>query len=151
MSATHANTTPIYPHEIIKWRVKLTNEITARDITTETPILLGTAGENGAIIHSIEILPLGDNVASSVFFFTHKPDEVDSQNNNFYFLEIDQSIVAVAGATATAALTKTVVDLPQILPSPQKALHLSPGESLYVALGAAVTSGVIVKVVGGNY
>lgn len=151
MTTNSANTTPIYPFEIIKWRAKLAAQVTAREITTETPVLLGTAGDNGSLIHSIEVLHLGDNVATALRIYSQKTTDVDTQANNLYFLEIEHSLIAVSGSTNAATISKVNVALPPILPSGQTGLHLTGGEKLYCSLGTAIATGIIVKAIGGNY
>lgn len=151
MTTNSANTTPIYPFKIIKWHTKLAAQVTPREITTETPVLLGTAGDNGSLIHSIEVLHLGDNVATVLRIYSQKTTDIDTQANNLYFLEIEHSLVATSDATNAAAIAKVIVTLPPILPSGQTGLHLTGGEKLYCSLGTAIASGVIVKAIGGNY
>ncbi|MBE9207741.1 hypothetical protein IQ244_14680 [Nostoc sp. LEGE 06077] len=65
-----ANTQPIYPREIIRWKTKLAAQVFLHNITTETPILLGTAGDNGSIIHGTDVHHLGDNIAIVVRLWT---------------------------------------------------------------------------------
>lgn len=151
MTTNSPNKAPIYPIEPIKWRKKLSNQIVAREVTTETPVLLGTAGANGSLIDSIEVLHLGDNVGTTLRFYTQKTDEVDTDNNSLYYLEIEQSLSAVSSSTNASAISKVNIELPAILPSPQKGLRLTSSEKLYCALGTAIVSGVIVKISGGNY
>ena len=47
-----ANTVPIFPLTPINWKAKLTNQTTPRDITTQVPVTLGSAGKNGSLIHT---------------------------------------------------------------------------------------------------
>lgn len=47
-----ANTVPIFPLTPINWKTKLTNQTTPRDITTQVPVTLGSAGKNGSLIHT---------------------------------------------------------------------------------------------------
>jgi hypothetical protein len=140
-----ASTTPIYPNSVIHWRTKLVGEVSPRAIANTFPIKLGTAGINGAIIHSISATPLGNNTASLLRLYSQKA------NGNAYELEIETNLPAITTASETAALTPVVVDLPLLLPNTNKGLHLEPGETLYAALSVAVAAGINVFVRGGNY
>jgi len=139
------NTQPIYPREIIRFRTNLTLQVVPRNVTTQTPVLLGVAGDNGSIIHSIDVHHLGDNVATVVRLWTQQTDET------VYFLENELSLIAVAGSTNAAAIAPVPFVLPAILPGTNTGLHLEAGESLFGALGTAIASGVIVIVRGGDY
>lgn len=139
------NTQPVYPREIIRWRAKLLLQVVPRAITTETPILLGAAGDNGSIIHSIDVRHLGDNVATVVRLWTQQTDDTD------YFLENELSLTAVSGSTNATAIPPVSFTLPAILPNGNTGMHLAPGESLFAALGTAIANGVIVIVRGGDY
>lgn len=139
------NTTPIYPRTPIRWRVKLAMEVVPREVTTQTPILLGTAGSNGSIIHSVDVHHLGDNVATAIRLWTQQSDE------DGYFLDNELSLTAISGSTNAAAIAPVLFTLPAILPSGNTGFHLTSGESLYCGLGTAIASGVIVIVRGGDY
>lgn len=139
------NTQPVYPREIIRWRTKLLLQVVPRTITTETPVLLGVAGDNGSIIHNIDVHHLGDNVATVVRLWTQQSDETG------YLLENELSLTATTSTTNAAAIAPVAFTLPAILPSGNTGMHLAPGESLFAALGTAVASGVIVIVRGGDY
>jgi hypothetical protein len=143
--ALSPNTQPIYPKEIIYWRKTLIAQVVPRVITTETPVLLGTVGENGAIIHNVQVIPVGDNVATVVRLYTQLVDETT------YTLENEITIAATTSSNNTTALAPISATLPAILPSPQLGLHLPKECKLYCALGTAVASGLVVVVRGGNY
>lgn len=139
------NTTPIYPKDIIQWKAKLVAQVVPRNITTETPVLLGTAGDYGALIHSIDVRHLGDNVATVVRLWSKFALEAD------YYLENELSLSQISSSTNAAAIAPVAFTLPAILPNGNTGLHLEPGESLYCALGTAVAAGVIIAVRGGDY
>lgn len=139
------NTQPIYPKDILHWRKTLIAQVTPRVITTETPVLLGTVGVNGAIIHNIQVVPLGDNVATVVRLYTQLEAETT------YTLELETTIALVTGSGNVTALDPTSATLPGILPSPQLGMHLAPGCKLYCALGTAVAAGLVLIVRGGDY
>lgn len=142
-----ANTQPRYPEDVIHWRKKLISEVVPRVPTTQTPLKIGTAGDNGSIIHSIEVVHLGNNIATVVRVFSQPATQTS------YDLELELTLPAVTTASEVAALDRVVFNLPLILPAngSNKALHLEAGESLYVALGTAIASGIFVYVRGGHY
>lgn len=140
-----ANTTPIYPKDVINWRIKLAAEVTPRAIANTFPIRLGSAGINGAILHSITATPLGNNTASTLRIYSQKA------NSSTYELVLEANLPAITTASDTAALTPIVVDLPTLLPNTNKGLHLEAGETLYASLGVAIAAGVNVFIRGGNY
>lgn len=140
-----SNSTPIYPKDVINWRVRLASEVSPRAIANVLPIRLGSAGINGAIIHSITATPLGNNTASTLRIYSQKA------NASTYELVLEANLPAITTASDTAALTPTAVELPLLLPAPNRGLHLEPGETLYAALGVVIAAGVNVFVRGGNY
>ncbi|MBW4685133.1 MAG: hypothetical protein KME40_08535 [Komarekiella atlantica HA4396-MV6] len=129
------NTQPVYPHEVIRWRVKLLEQVVPRNIKTQTPVLLGDAGDNGSIIHSIDVHHLGDNVATVVRLWTQQAEE-----DTDYFLENEVTLPAVSATSNVAAVAPITFTLLSILPSPNTGLHLAPGKSLFCALGTAIAS-----------
>jgi hypothetical protein len=139
------NTQPIYPATIIHWRKILIAQAIPRIITTQTPVLLGTVGENGCLIHSIQVVPLGDNIATAIRFYTQQEAETT------YTLELEGTTSTTSGSNDGTGLTPVSVTLPGILPSPQLGLHLAANTKLYCALGTAVATGLVVIVRGGNY
>lgn len=139
------NVQPIYPKNVIFWKAKLSNQVTPRNITTESPLLLGTVGDNGCIIHAIDVRHLGDNIATVVRLYTRYSGESE------YFLEDELSLSAVSGSTNTAAIPEVPFVLPAILPSGNTGIHLEAGVDLYCSLGTAIASGIIVTVRGGDY
>ncbi len=139
-----ASTTPIYPNSIIHWRRKLTGEVLPRTLTNQNPTLIGTAGKNGAIIHGITVQHLGNNTATVLRIYSQR-------DGAGYDLELELTLPATTTATETAALAPVAMTLPDSAVSGNKALHLEPGESLYVGLGTAIASGINVFIRGGNY
>ncbi|BAB77898.1 hypothetical protein ACN23B_07645 [Anabaena sp. FACHB-709] len=57
---TSPNVQPVYTRDIFCWKAKLTNQVVPRDITTQKPVELGVAGENGVLVHAICLPYLGD-------------------------------------------------------------------------------------------
>jgi len=140
-----ANTQPIYPNTIIQWRATLINQVVPRIITTQSPVKLGTAGDFGAIIHSIDVQPLGDNVATTVRIYTLESPETTP------ILQDELSIPGQSGSNDATSISRLTFSLPDILPLGNKGLHLSSGMAVYCALGTAIATGLIVRVRGGNY
>jgi hypothetical protein len=139
------NVQPIYPKNIIYWKARLLAQVTPRNITTETPLLLGTAGDNGCLIHAIDARHHGDNVATVVRLYTQYPDDT------VYYLENELSLTAVTASNNTTAIAPISFTLPAILPASNTGMHLEGGVSLYCSLGTAVATGIIVTVRGGDY
>ena len=139
------NVQPIYPKNIIYWKAKLIAQVTPRIITTETPVLLGTVGDNGCLIHAIDIRHLGDNVATVVRLYSKLAGDTE------YFLENELTLAATSSSNNTTAIAPVSFTLPAILPSVNTGMHLEGGVSLYCSLGTAIASGIIVTVRGGDY
>lgn len=139
------NVQPIYPKEIIYWKAKLIAQVTPRAITTETPVLLGTVGDNGCIIHAVDVRYLGDNVATVARLYSKMSGETE------YYLENELTLSATTSSNNTSAIAPISFTLPAILPASNTGMHLEGGVSLYCALGTAVANGVILTVRGGDY
>ena len=139
------NVQPIYPKQVIYWKAKLIAQVTPRAITTETPVLLGTVGDNGCLIHAIDVRHLGDNVATVVRLYSKLADDT------VYYLENELTLAATSGSNNTTAIAPFSFTLPAILPASNTGMHLEDGVSLYASLGTAVASGVIITVRGGDY
>lgn len=139
------NTLPIFPVRSFNWRCKLTNHVLPRDVTTQVPVVLGTAGANGSLIHSITVRHLGNNTATVVRLY-HKNDFETG-----YSLLTEVSCPAITTGGDTAAVEGVSIPLFDMLPSPNKGLHLAPGATLYAGLGVAIATGVQVYAIGGDY
>lgn len=139
------NVQPIYPKNIIYWKAKLLAQITPRNITTETPVLLGTVGDNGCLIHAIDVRHLGDNVATVVRLYSKLADDT------VYYLENELTLAATSSSNNTTAIAPVSFTLPTILPASNTGMHLEGGVSLYCSLGTAIASGAIITVRGGDY
>ena len=140
-----ANTTPIFPLTPINWHAKLTNSVTPRDISTQVPVLLGTAGKNGALIHTVFAAHLGNNVGSVARIYCK------GESDTGYSLLMELTLPAITAASETTGLDPVKFVLPDILPNGNKGLHLAPGASLYLGLGTAIASGIHIWALGGNY
>ncbi len=139
------NVQPIYPKSIIYWKARLLAQVTPRAITTETPVLLGTVGDNGCLIHAIDVRHQGDNVATVARLYIKFADDTQ------YYLENELSLTATSSSNNTTAIAPASFTLPAILPSGNTGMHLEGGVSLYCSLGTAVASGIILTVRGGDY
>ena len=80
-----ANIDPIFAKENFEWNTTLITQVTPRKITTETPVELGTIGENGGFIHSITLQPLGDIIAT--VFRLYRQVVIGTTTNYFLILE----------------------------------------------------------------
>jgi len=144
-----ANTQPIYVESVIHWRKKLAGtEVVPRTPTTTAPILVGSAGDFGAMIHGIDVQHLGNNVATVLRVYTQP------KSQTAYDLEFEIDLAAVTTASESVGISKvTFANLPTIVSGTlqNRALHLEPGESLYIALGTVIASGINVFIRGGNY
>lgn len=140
-----ANNLPIFPHKPVNYRCKLTNHITPRDITTQVPVQLGTAGQHGTLITSMFVRHLGNNTATVLRIY-HK-----NEFETGYSLLFEATLPAIVTGSDTAAVDGVLITLPDMLPAGSKGLHLAPGASLYAGLGTAIASGVQVYAIGGEY
>ncbi len=145
MTTYTGNTQPIYPGEVLRWKATVASQTVPRVPTVQVPVKLGTAGENGAIIHRIDCQHLGNNIATVVRLYSQMAGAVA------YNLELELDLTAVTTANETNAIAPVAFTLPSILPAGNTGLHLASGESLYIALGTAIASGIIVTARGGNY
>ena len=140
-----ANTLPIFPLTPVNWNICIASQVTPRVITTQAPVLLGTAGKNGTLIHTLFIQHLGTNAATVARLY-HK-DEAEA----IFCLIAELTLPGITAATETGGLDTLKFNLPDILPTGNKGLHLAPNASLYMGLGAAITPGIQVWALGGNY
>ncbi|MBW4674672.1 MAG: hypothetical protein KME52_11780 [Desmonostoc geniculatum HA4340-LM1] len=148
------NTQPSFIKSPLLWMVTLTNEVVNRSPGAAVPVLLGISGASGSLIESIQAYPLGDVVASPLRIF------LKASTSSNYVLLTETSLSAVSGSGNTAAIANYPIEvqLPRILSpasqtpaTPNRGLRLPANYALYVALGTAVTSGVIVTATGGDY
>lgn len=142
-----ANKQPIFPETTLHWKATLTNQVIARDIGTGTPVTLGTAGSNGALIHGIDAIPLGDNVVTTLRIFSKKSSGTQTETK----FEFELELPTISGTNDTSSVSREELVLPEIIPFGNRALHLEANESLYCGLGTAVNSGWTVFVRGGHY
>lgn len=145
MATVAPNTQPIFIRSIFHWGERITNQsITGGNPVTATPVLLGTAGDNGALIETIECVQMPSAGFGTLYFWTKNDD-------------LEYKLIV---APVSLSGTKTIVTLPRLL-APFRTgasadyaagLRLEPGENLYVGAEATITGlGWWVHVWGGNY
>ncbi len=140
-----ANTLPIFPVKPLNWNVKLSNQIAPRNISTQVPVEFGIAGDNGSLIHTMFVQHLGVNVATVVRLY------LKGASDDGYRLLRELSLPAIGSVSEAAEVATINFALPPILPSGNTGLHLAPGNTLYLALGTAIASGINVWALCGEY
>ena len=138
-----ANTQPIFIRTPFHWVATLTNQVVPTVVTTETPVSLGDAGTEGAVIETIYSVGLGSSGGILHLFI-----QGDNHSN---------PLLVIPPVTLTTTLT--TVTLPDILfpaktgvAGNNKGLRLESGMSLMCSLSAAVTgSGYNIVAIGGHY
>jgi hypothetical protein len=135
-------TQPSYPSVVKKPRARLKAQVTPREITTETPVLLydGSSNANGAVITQGNITHLGNNVATVVRLYSRLA------NSSTYDLLVETTVPVISGSTDALAITSVPIELFNISPNnatpSNKGFRIEAGESIYVALGTAIAAGV---------
>lgn len=139
-----ANTKPLYPGAIKKPRAFLDDTVTPRKITTETPVLLYNGANNsyGAVITSIIAQHVGDNIATVIRFYSRLA------SSSVYDLLLEHTTTAISGSDNVSKISLEELTLPAMHPGngwpDNRGFRLEPKESLYVALGTAVASGLTI-------
>lgn len=134
---------------------KLTNQVVSLDGATGTPVeLYNSSSRNsaGAIIENISVMPLGVNVATVLRFFFR----FASMDLGLWYPWLDvtlPAITAIANNAKADANYPLYVTLPTLIfPENTKGIRLNPESiSIGAGLGAAIASGVIVTLWGGEY
>lgn len=149
--AVSANVQPIYPRTIFSWAVPLKSEVCPMIITNQVPQLVGNGGQNGALIHGIEVQSLGVNTGTNLRLYTQPLNSggyTSTPSVNLNYFPLCQ--VPLFAQPSTEA-TNVSIPLYSILPTGNKGLHLAPGETLYAALSDAIEVGLVLRVRGGWY
>lgn len=149
---TAVNTEAIHARTPFSKRVTLTNQLLTRKLTNQTPTRIITVPENGGVIHSISLIPLGDQVASVFRLYSRLSDSEDIAAN--YFLELETTLTAVSGASESAGLAPIQCVLPDLYTSgttARRGIDLEPNAIYYVGLGTTVANGWNVFIRGGFY
>lgn len=149
------NTDPIFISRPFHWDAELNSQILPRVggiVTATTPVLLGTAGDNGGVISSVVVNVTGNTTAANVcVLFTLRDGQISVRKR----AEVGLSQVSAAANTAAIANYPVRFTLPDQEPfegGTASLLKLEPKESLYAALlQAETTSKFIVHAVGGLY
>jgi len=149
------NVQPVFIKDPLIWQVTLKDQVVNRSPGSAVPVLLGTAGDDGSLIETIQVYPLGDNVATVARFFYQLQG-----TTGYTLLPFELSLTATSSTGNTTAISGYPLEvvLPKILfpasptpGTPNRGLRLPAGTQLYTALGTAVATGVIVSCYGGDY
>jgi len=147
--AISANERPIYPRTIFNWAAPLKSEVCPILIGSEVPQLLGNGGQNGALLHGIEVQSLGTNAATAIRFYLQPVSEQGytlTPSISLRYRPLFQFPVP-----ATVESSNIPIGLYDILPTGNTGFHLAPGESMFAALSNAVSTGLVIWVRGGWY
>lgn len=142
------NTEPSFIAVRSHWKANLSTEVFARgggSLTPSAPLLLGTAGDYGAVVHDILIKPTGTSIANNVRFFTLLAGETVLQPSIGFaiaaFTDSSQATAAPYYLLSKQNHPQNTNYFPQLLMlADGRGLPLSPNESLYVGLGVAETT-----------
>jgi hypothetical protein len=142
------NTEPTFIAIRKHWKANLSVEVFARgggSLTSGAPLLLGAAGDYGAVVHDILITPTGTSIANSLRFFTLLPGETVLQPSIGFtipaFNDSSQAAAAPYYLLSKQIHPQNTNFFPQLLMlADGRGLPLSPNESLYVGLGTAETT-----------
>jgi hypothetical protein len=163
------NTQPIYPRTPLAWKAKLTTQATgyspSADPLLVPPVLLGVASDSGALLEHVSIvstyIPPGAGGGSAGGGGVADPADGplglrtlgDEQSLRFYTRRFgDSDLLFEIEVNLSHSARWQVIrwgGFP-ILPDPQAAWRLAPGEELYVGLRVPAP-GLIVTVRGGQY
>lgn len=146
MPTSGANTQPIYPGTPFT-KVALLTDQTANRTSTGNLVDIHTAGAAGALIHSLVVVPRGDNIQTVLRLFY----ELAGTGINSLILE--QTLPASASSAEDAEQPEVVIDLFPLLPtnSSNRGLLMSPSSTLRAALGTGIVTGINVVASGGDY
>jgi hypothetical protein len=133
------NTAPIYTlTQVNTWAAGVTAANTAMD-GTGTVNAVFTAGANGAFLQRIRVKALGTNVATVIRFFLNNGSTNATAANNSLIGELTLPATTASNVTANPDF-----EYPMNLLMPN-------GYVINVTLGTAVSAGVSVTGIGGNY
>lgn len=149
------NHDPLFAGTVFHWDAELTTQTFTRAggaTTGTTPVLLGMAGDTGAIVTSVTVTVSGNTGAANVLaLFTLRDGATNAR------LRAEATLPQVSTAANTAAIAGYPIRLTLPDQEPFEAgtasfLKLEPGESLYCALLASEVAGkFFVHCVGGLY
>jgi len=135
-----ANTSPVFPlTPKINWNAAaITAANTAVD-GTGTVATVYTAGSNGSRLDGIKVRALGTNVATVLRIFINNGSTNATPANNVLFME---RAIAATTLSQTSELADTWIPMDISLPA---------GYVVNVVIGTAVSAGLMVTGVGGDY
>ncbi len=135
-----AGTTPIFPlTPNFDWGPTVVSVANVNYDGTGTTVLVFTAGANGARVDALKVKALGTNVATVLRVFVNNGSTPATAANNALFAE---QTIAATTASQTAALADTEIPLN---------ISLEPGQRIYCSVGTAISAGLMVSTVGGDY
>lgn len=135
-----ANTNPIFPlTPNLGTPVAAVTANTTKDGTSGTLYPLFTAGADGARLDYIKARAKGTNVATVLRIFLNNGSTTATAANNSLFME---RTIAATGASEVAELADVYVPLDISLPA---------GWTVFCTIGTAVSAGIQLTAVGGNY
>lgn len=149
------NYQPIFIRTPLCGIATLTSEVIGRGGTNVLPpdnTLLMTAGSTGGLIENIEAIPVADGTAitqSVLRIFRKRADD-----GALIMCCPELSLPAIATSPANVGLVALTVPLYPIIlgPSGTLGLRVGPNESIYCALGTALSTGAYnVVAIGGFY
>lgn len=146
------NKDPIFISGPLHWDAELNSQVFPRaggGIGATSPVLLGTAGDNGGVISSVSIGVTGDCSANVCVLFTQRDGSALCRKR------AEVSLPQISGSSLSSAIAPVHFTLPDYEPFEGcvvELLKLERLESLYCALLVAeTTSKFFVHAVGGLY
>ena len=153
-----ANTQPIYTRTPATGVVTLTNEVAGRDPGSANLPLLFEASASGALVEAVRAVYLGNEATP---FEVRLYRKKSTQNRPILFGVLAVNTVVDLGDKDTGVVTwanlstaKFSADFvlpPILMGDDKKAIRLEPYENLYVAVSVALTNGIHVYAIGGQY
>lgn len=145
--ATTANKQPIYPGIPFLQANRLTSQTAPRDGASGSYETIHTAGANGALIQSVTVVPLGDNVQTVLRLY------ITLSGTSTNLLVLEQTVATTASSVETAEQPEVSINLLPLLPanSNNRGILLPALATLRCSLGTAVAAGVHVITQGGDY
>lgn len=151
---TSPNYDPLFPGSWEHWVAEVNSQVLTRaggTINGTNAVLLGTAGDNGAVIPSIGVTVTGVVAANVMALFTVPEDSTTA----YHRLEVALTAVGSVSNTAIATgypIKFTLYDSQPFEAGTANFLRLSAGESLYAALMVAeTTSKFVIHAIAGQY
>lgn len=134
------NKDPIFPlTPNVGWQGSVATANTTKDGTSGTLYSVFTAGANGSRIDYLKVRAKGTNVATVMRVFINNGLTTGTAANNSLFME---RTIASTSISETSELTDVFIPLDISLPA---------GYTIFVTIGTAVSAGLHVTCVGGDY